>query len=197
MAAGPTDPDFTTATNFFSVAQRHGRYQRHGSDGRASHRRRRCVDAAPTPSCSGGQRAATTVLTCTTVLDDRLAEVLRLASQGQRRARHRLQARHDDDDRATQPAPWTFSNMPEFAANVIDADCVLQKLQGSRRQVPDATVADICGCLPTDIAARRGRVHQAQPHGQHRLRCRDAMTPAAAGYRRPRILYAMGTTQHT
>jgi formate dehydrogenase major subunit len=91
---------------------------------------------------------------------------------------------------------WTFSNMPEFAADVSDSECVLQKLRSHLAPYDAATVADICGCTEADIAA----VAQAWIENS-RFASSDfgaaAATPTAAGYRAATIMYAMGATQFT
>ncbi|MCL4079383.1 molybdopterin-dependent oxidoreductase [Coriobacteriia bacterium Es71-Z0120] len=91
---------------------------------------------------------------------------------------------------------WTFSNMPEFAANIDDTDCVFQKLRSHLAPYDAATVADICGCTEADIAA----VAQAWIENS-RFASIDfgaaTATPTAAGYRAATIMYAMGATQFT
>jgi anaerobic selenocysteine-containing dehydrogenase len=91
---------------------------------------------------------------------------------------------------------WTFSNMPEFAADVSDPDCVFQKLRAHLAPYTAATVAEICGCTEADIAA----VAQAWIDNS-RFASSDfgaaTATPKAAGYRAACIMYAMGGTQFT
>lgn len=91
---------------------------------------------------------------------------------------------------------WTFSNMPEFAADIDDPDCVFQKLRQHLASYDTATVADICGCTEADILAVRDAWIENSRFASSDFGAATA-TPEAAGYRAAVILYAMGATQFT
>ncbi|KAF0208804.1 MAG: molybdopterin-dependent oxidoreductase [Actinomycetota bacterium] len=89
-----------------------------------------------------------------------------------------------------------FSNMPEFAANIDDPDCVFQLLKTHVAKYPAATVAAICGCTEADIAAVRDAFIANSRFASSDFAATSA-TITAAGYRTTCIMYAMGATQFT
>jgi formate dehydrogenase major subunit len=91
---------------------------------------------------------------------------------------------------------WTFSNMPVFAADVSDSDCVFQKLRNHVAKYDAATVAGICGCTTADIAAVRDAFIASSRFASSDFGAALA-TITVAGYRAACIMYAMGATQFT
>ena len=91
---------------------------------------------------------------------------------------------------------WTFSNMPVFAEDIEDPDCVFQKLKEHVAKYTAATVAQICGCTEADIAAVRDAYIDNSRFSSSDFGA-AASTPTAAGYRAASIMYAMGATQFT
>lgn len=89
-----------------------------------------------------------------------------------------------------------FSNMPEFAANIEDTECVFQRLRTHVAKYPAATVAAICGCTEADIAAVRDAFIANSRCSSSDFASTSA-TITAAGYRTTCIMYAMGATQFT
>lgn len=91
---------------------------------------------------------------------------------------------------------WYFSNMPVFAANVEDPDCVFQKLKEHVAKYDAATVAQICGCTEADIAHVRDAWIASSRFVSSDFGSSSA-TITASGYRAACIMYAMGATQFT
>ncbi len=96
----------------------------------------------------------------------------------------------------TGTTAYQWSNMPVFAANVNDADCVFQKLRNHVAKYTATAVAEICGCTEADIAAVRDAFIANS-------RCSTGTFDSASenisapGYRAACIMYAMGATQFT
>ena len=91
---------------------------------------------------------------------------------------------------------WQWSNMPVFAADIEDSDCVFQKLKNHVAKYDAATVAQICGCTTADLAAVRdawiaGSRFSSSDFGL------DSANITDPGYRASCIMYAMGATQFT
>jgi hypothetical protein len=91
---------------------------------------------------------------------------------------------------------FRFSNMPVFADNIDDPDCVYQKLKSHVSSYDLTTAAGICGCSEGEI------INVAIEMVAHsRFNSSDfaaaTATPGAAGYKATTLLYAMGGTQHT
>jgi len=91
---------------------------------------------------------------------------------------------------------YMFSNMPVFAADVEDQDCVFQKLKAHVAKYPAATVTQICGCTEADITAVRDAFIANSRCSSSDCNVASA-TISAAGYRAATIMYAMGATQFT
>ena len=108
-----------------------------------------------------------------------------------------VNAAGDDYQRTTQAlSSGSASNFPLFAANVDDPDCVFQKIVDHVAPYDLATVADICGCLTSDIEAVRDAYIYTSRFASSDFGA-TAMTQTAAGYRAACIMYAMGATQFT
>ncbi|PKQ37979.1 MAG: hypothetical protein CVT59_05180 [Actinobacteria bacterium HGW-Actinobacteria-1] len=97
---------------------------------------------------------------------------------------------------AADGADWRWSNMPVFAANVDDPDCVFQKLKNHVAKYDATTVSEICGCTVADIAAVRDAfIANSRCSSSDFGAASQALT--APGYRAACIMYAMGATQFT
>ncbi len=88
-----------------------------------------------------------------------------------------------------------FSNMPEFAADVEDADCVFQRLRTHVSHYTPAVTSQISGCTEADIAAVRDAWIGTSRFASSDFGASEAIT--AAGHRSACIMYAMGATQFT
>lgn len=90
----------------------------------------------------------------------------------------------------------TFSNMPVFAVDITDADCVYQKLRTHVAPYTTSVVADICGCTAAEITAVADELI-----ANSRMMSSDFNSalcdPQNASYKAGTFLYAMGQTQHT
>lgn len=91
---------------------------------------------------------------------------------------------------------FRFSNMPVFADNVSDPDCVYQKLKAHVAKYDLTTAAAICGCSEGDIINVAIEMLANSRFNSSDFSAATA-TPAAAGYKATTLLYAMGGTQHT
>ncbi|TDB37645.1 MAG: hypothetical protein D9V44_06140 [Actinobacteria bacterium] len=96
----------------------------------------------------------------------------------------------------TGTTAYRWSNMPVFAADVEDPDCVFQKLKTHVAKYDATTVSEICGCTVADIAAVRDAfIANSRCSSSDFGAATQALT--APGYRATCIMYAMGATQYT